>query len=127
MLTLFESRHTLGETIQPAREDWKAVKIGHGPATVIGCVNEPKVRNVPVLVEADTLRERGCGDEPRSIREAFLLFVGGMDCDCVNHERCDFLPQWHFGRPPCAARNPMTIPPRKRPLNELSSTKRGGA
>jgi hypothetical protein len=24
-------------------------------------------------VEADTLRERGCGEAPRSIREAFLL------------------------------------------------------
>ena len=50
------------------------MKIGHGPATVIGCAwREPKVRNLPELVEADTLRERGCGDKPRSIREAFLL------------------------------------------------------
>ena len=60
-------------TIQLARADWKAVKIGHGPATVIGSDDEPKVRNVPVPVEADTLRERGCGHEPRSVREAFLL------------------------------------------------------
>jgi iron complex transport system substrate-binding protein len=52
----------------------KAVKIGHGPATVIGCaLREPKVRNLPELVEADTLREKECGDKPRSIREAFLL------------------------------------------------------
>jgi len=29
--------------------------------------------NLPELVEADTLRERGCGDVPRSFREAFLL------------------------------------------------------
>jgi len=63
------------------------VKIGHGPATVIGAANpfEPsagwspwqsgsrKSGHLPELVEADTLRERGCGDKPRSFREAFLL------------------------------------------------------
>jgi hypothetical protein len=75
------------------------VKIGHGPATVIGCRqgsngSKPKVRNVPVLVEADTLRERGCGHEPRSIREAFLLpEFGGADCDCVEHGDGGFLPR----------------------------------
>jgi len=47
-----------------------------------------------VLVEADTLRERGCGHEPRSIREAFLLpEFGGADCDCVEHGDGGFLPR----------------------------------
>jgi len=32
-----------------------------------------KSGNLPELVEADTLRERECGDKPRSVREAFLL------------------------------------------------------
>src|SRR5580692_13099796 len=78
----------------------KAVKIGHGPATVIGCrwdarwffaacpvagsSNPPqadskrkrKSGNLPELVEADTLRARECGETPRSIREAFLLRGG---------------------------------------------------
>jgi cobalamin transport system substrate-binding protein len=51
------------------------VKIGHGPATVIGTLRNrrPKVRNVPGLVEADTLREKECGEAPRYSREAFLF------------------------------------------------------
>jgi hypothetical protein len=66
----------------------KAVKIGHGPATVIGCRWESrwiftahrwlgrKSGNLPELVEADTLRARECGEMPRSVREAFLLRGG---------------------------------------------------
>jgi len=51
------------------------VKIGHGPATVIGKRNErmPRVRNVPEPVKARALRERERGCEPRHFREAFLL------------------------------------------------------
>lgn len=54
----------------------KAVKIGHGPATVIGALQierKPRVRNVPALVDAGTLREKECSDQPRDPREAFLL------------------------------------------------------
>jgi hypothetical protein len=66
----------------------KAVKIGHGPATVIGCRWESrwiftahrwlgrKSGNLLELVEADTLRARECGETPRSVREAFLLREG---------------------------------------------------
>ncbi len=60
------------------------MKIGHGPATVIGAPHEwpPKVRNVLAPVEADTLREKGCGDEPRYPREAFLLGTRNWgDCE----------------------------------------------
>jgi hypothetical protein len=51
------------------------VKIGHGPATVIGAPSnwQPKVRNVLAPAEANTLREKEGGDEPRYPREAFLL------------------------------------------------------
>ena len=51
------------------------MKIGHGPATVIGALREwqPRVRNVLAPVIVRTLREKECGDEPRYPREAFLL------------------------------------------------------
>jgi iron complex transport system substrate-binding protein len=51
------------------------VKIGHGPATVIGALSrrKPKVRNDPGPVDADALREKECGQAPRYPREAFLL------------------------------------------------------
>ena len=76
-MTLCGGRNRLPLTIELARDDRKAVKIGHGPATVIGrrragC-GKPKVRNVPGLVEAAALREREPGDGPRHFREAFLL------------------------------------------------------
>ncbi len=64
--------------LDSSQDKRKAVKIGHGPATVIGLLRKrrSKVRHVPELVEADTLREKGCGDEPRySFREAFLLGI----------------------------------------------------
>ena len=60
------------------------MKIGHGPATVIGALRkrQPRVRNEPELVEADTLREKECGDEPRYSREAFFCgsFGGKLCC-----------------------------------------------
>src|SRR6202030_164845 len=56
----------------------KAVKIGHGPATVNGRrasdgASGCESGNLPGLVEAGTLREKECGDGPRYSREAFLL------------------------------------------------------
>jgi hypothetical protein len=83
----------------------KAVKIGHGPATVIGCrwesrwffaagpaagsskppladsQSKRKSGNLPELVEADTLRARECGETPRSFGEAFLLHGAIFDGD----------------------------------------------
>jgi hypothetical protein len=57
------------------------VKIGHGPATVIGppirtvygSQGKPRVRNAPEPIGASTLREKESGDQPRYPREAFLL------------------------------------------------------
>ena len=53
------------------------MKIGHGPATVIGdCCNvtsDAESQEPAKPVEAGTLRERECGDKPRFFREAFLL------------------------------------------------------
>ena len=62
------------------------MKIGHGPATVIGPLHrsakvptrslragKAESQDNPGLVEAVALREKGSGAEPRSIREAFLF------------------------------------------------------
>jgi len=61
------------------RGNWKAVKIGHGPATVIGPLRgkrEVESQERPREPdEASTLREKESGDQPRYPREAF--FVGG--------------------------------------------------
>jgi hypothetical protein len=48
-----------------------------------------------VLVEADTLRERGCSHEPRSIRGAFLLpKFGGQIAIVWNMATADFCGGW---------------------------------
>jgi hypothetical protein len=54
-------------------EAGKAVRIGHGPATVIG--ETPEVRTPSHTALADTLRERGCGFVPH--------FLVGFFC-CLN-------------------------------------------
>src|ERR1700719_2980176 len=53
------------------------VKMGHDPATVNGGrdgASGCESGNLPGLVEAGTLREKECGDEPRYSREAFLFW-----------------------------------------------------
>jgi iron complex transport system substrate-binding protein len=86
------------------------VKVGHGPATVIGALkNQPlRVRNVPELVEADTLREKGCGDAPRYSREVFLF--GGEKLTKASHGRLvvAIMTALIFGATPCVFATPDT-------------------
>ena len=71
-LTAFVSQHTLPFDILQAWEAGKAVRIGHGPATVIGF--PPKVRTPSHAVAADALREKGRGLDP--------MFLVGFFCYC---------------------------------------------
>lgn len=61
-LTAFVRQHTLPFDILQAWEAGKAVRIGHGPATVIGF--PPKVRTPSHAVAAGALREKGRGPNP---------------------------------------------------------------
>jgi hypothetical protein len=71
-LTAFVRQHTLPFDILQAWEAGKAVRIGHGPATVIGAT--PKVRTPSHAVAAGALREKGRGFGP--------MFLVGFFCCC---------------------------------------------
>jgi hypothetical protein len=47
----------------------------------LAAAKEPRVRNDPGPVDADTLREKGCGDAPRYSRGAFLLELTKVSCE----------------------------------------------
>ena len=99
-LTLRGPRLTLGleKTIELVRGDWKAVKIGHGPATVIGRRGGRRAPDVlcgfrtraesqdnPELVEAVGLREKGQRREASSLFARLFCF----ECDMEKSWRDD--------------------------------------
>ena len=76
-----------GKTIELVRGDWKAVKIGHGPATVIGRSARsasarglrgfgapgPKVRTIPNRSKLLAFARKGSGAKPRSLTRLFCF------------------------------------------------------